>query len=228
MMESPVRFVTNRAIKQIINQYCPKTNAFILDIGCGGGYHNYFRVEGVKGRYLGIDIKENNWYKQETQVNGLKVSFKIHDAEFLERLTKKFNFICSFQSLEHIKDDKKTMKGMNALLMEKGHILITVPSKYSYFLYGPQHGYRRYSISNIEELASQNDLVVEKLMKLGGIGTFVLHLVLWTIPSSIFKLKIYKHFRLTGFILKLENFATKVDKYVPCLEGGYAVVLKEK
>jgi len=160
----------------------------------------------------------------------LEVSFKVHDAQSLETLKGRFNFICSIQSLEHIADDEKTGKGMKTLLQDRGYILITVPSKYSYFLYG-RHGYRRYNLLRIEELTNQSGLSIEELMKLGGIATFMLHFILWTIPAVIFRLKIwitYKRLRLIRFIQKMESLVIKVDKICPWLEGGYIVICKGK
>lgn len=232
MLESPVRFATNHAITQLIERYCPRINASILDVGCGkGDYLDYFVAEDIKGKYLGIDIKEDdNWHRRKTKVNELAVCFKVHDAQSLGVLNEKFDFICAIQSIEHITDDVKAGKGMKTLLKNRGYILMTVPSRFSYFLYGP-HGHRRYNVFRIKKLASQNSLSIEELVKLGGIATFVLHFVLWTIPAVIFGLKIWLTYRRLGFqniITKLESFAMNIDKILPWLEGGYAFILKGK
>lgn len=232
MLESPVKFATNQAITRLIERYCPRINASILDIGCGkGNYLDYFVGEAIKGKYLGIDVKEDdNWHRRKSKANEIEVSFKVHDAQSLEVLNEKFDFICAIQSLEHVADDEKAGKGMRTLLKDGGYTLMTVPSRYSYFLYGP-HGHRRYNVFRIKKLASQSSLSIEELVKLGGMATFMLHFVLWTIPAVIFGLKIWLTYKRLGFrniITKLESFAMNVDKICPWLEGGYAVILKGK
>ncbi len=228
---SPVRFVTKNAVMTLIERYCPRIDASILDVGCGSGNHsNLFVSQGISGRYLGIDIKEDiHWHKRKGKVNELEVSFKVHDAEFLETLKEKFNFIYSFQSLEHIANDRKAVKGMKTLLQDRGYILITVPSRWSYFLY-PGHGYRRYDVHCIKDLANQSNLNIEELVKSGGIATFILHFVLVTIPDVIFRAKIrriiYKPLRIERFIQRIQTLIYKVDQICPWLEGGYVVIFK--
>ncbi len=53
-LDCPARDCTNQAIKYMINKYCPKHDAAILDVGCGKGhYHEYLSSCDIKGTYLG-------------------------------------------------------------------------------------------------------------------------------------------------------------------------------
>ena len=227
MIESPTRFSTNIVIERLIDKYCPQ-NATILDVGCGGGYYSYFISHGVKGSYLGIDIKEHETW-QAREENGLHLSFLVYDAEKLQNLNQKFDFIIAIQSFEHIKNDVEAMKGMKICLKEGGYIMLTIPSKYSLFLYG-FHGYRSYSISKIKRLADGNGLSVIEVIKLGGLASFFLHFILWTIPAVLLRIKIWKIYKKSKFLInsiaKLERLSVSIDKTLPLLEGGYAVVLK--
>ena len=82
----------------------------------------------------------------------MQIEYLVHDAEKLPDLNRKFNFIVAIQSLEHILNDAEAMKGMRMSLNNDGHITITVPSKYCFFIY-PTHGHRRYSLPIIKRLA---------------------------------------------------------------------------
>ena len=228
-LESPTRFCTNQAIKYLINKYCPKHNATILDVGCGRGhYSQFFSLHGIKGSYLGIDINEHeSWEAKEA--NGMQVSFLVHDAEKLRDLNQKFDFIVTIQFLEHIKNDVEAIKNMRMCLKDGGYIMLTIPSKYSFFLYS-FHGYRRYSIPEIKLLANKNGLCIEEAIRIGGLTSFLLHFVLWTIPAVLLKIEVWKFYKkskpLIHLIAKLERLSLSIDKIFCLLEGGYAIVLK--
>ena len=223
---SPTRFCTNRAIQYMINKYCPKRNAAILDVGCGKGhYHQFFSSSDIQGSYLGVDIKkQESWQTKEE--NGMQIEYLVHDAEKLPDLNRKFNFIVAIQSLEHILNDAEAMKGMRMSLNNDGHITITVPSKYCFFIY-PTHGHRRYSLPIIKRLAGKSSLRIEEIVRIGGLINFVLHFILWTIPSA-FNIKIGKYYRkklISLLINRLERLSVHIDKVFCLFEGGYAVTL---
>jgi ubiquinone/menaquinone biosynthesis C-methylase UbiE len=233
MIKAPTRFCTDNAIKQLIDKYSPKNNATILDVGCGKGhYYQYFTSHTIKGSYLGIDIKEHETW-QTKEENGMHISFLVYDAEKLQILAQKqkFDFIAVIQSFEHIKNDGEAIKGMRMCLKNEGYIMLTIPSKYSFFLYG-FHGYRRYSISKITRLANENGLYVREAIKIGGLTSFLLHFILWTIPGVLLRIKIWEIYKKSKFLInsiaKLERLSLSFDKTFCLLEGGYAIVLKKE
>ncbi len=232
MIESPARFCTDNTIKHLIDKYCQKNNATILDVGCGkGNYHQYFTSHAIKGSYLGIDIKAHEAWQTEKEENGMHISFLVYDAEELQNLNHKFDFIIAIQSFEHIKNDGKAIKGMKMCLKDDGYMMLTIPSRYSFFLYG-FHGYRRYSIPKIKRLANKNGVYVVEAIKLGGLTSFILHFVLWTIPAVLLKIGIWEFYKKSEFLMdliaKLEKLSLSIDKTFCLLEGGYAIVLKKK
>lgn len=227
-LASPTRYCTNRAIHYLIVKYCPN-KASILDIGCGNGYYDYFISNAVSGTYLGIDIKKKQTWKNQT-IGNLEISFLEFDAQRIGELNREFNFISSIQSLEHVKDDEKVFKEMNKCLDADGHIMITVPSKFSFFLYG-YHGERRYSLGEIDQKARKKGLLITETIKIGGLYSFLLHFILWTIPAVGLKIKIWKLYEKSRFIKdmikRLESPSQFIDGYLPFFEGGYAVILKK-
>jgi len=151
----------------------------------------------IRGSYLGININEHaSWETKEA--NGMRISFLVHDAEKLGGLNQEFDFIVAIQSLEHIKNDVEAIKGMRMCLKDGGYIMLTIPSKYSFFLYS-FHEYRRYSIPEIMLLANRNGLCIEEAVKTGGLTSFLLHFILWTIPAVLLKIEIWKFYKKVNF-----------------------------
>lgn len=230
MIKSPSRVCLDETIEHLVGRYCPKHGAAILDVGCGQGrYYQYFVSQARRGTYLGIDIKQSPAWQNKTE-NGLNVSYSSYNAENLENFNQKFNFIISIQALEHIKYDEKAIKGINKCLLTAGRALITVPSKFSFFLYGP-HGHRRYGLKSIQRMAEKAGLAVEETIKIGGLCSFLLHFLTWTIPAIIFRLKIWRLYRRYEFLgkllFKMEKAAYRLDKCLRIFESGYAVMLKK-
>ncbi|MDD4990306.1 MAG: class I SAM-dependent methyltransferase [Candidatus Pacebacteria bacterium] len=228
--KSPSRYCVDSAIGYLISKYCPQKEARVLDVGCGeGDYCQYFISHKCQGRYFGIDILKSSSWQNRTE-NGLDISYAVYDAQNLENLARTFNFIISIQSLEHIEDDEKVMRGVHKCLEREGVFLLTIPSKASFFLYGP-HGFRRYNIDRIRQLAQKSGFVVEKIIKVGGLSNFFLHFLTWTFPAIILRLKIWRLYDKYRFLNKLlfqaEKAAFTLDKHFKFLESGYAAILKK-
>ncbi len=229
-LKSPSRFCVDKTIEHLINKCCPREGIAVLDVGCGDGdYCRYFISLGCKGSYLGIDIQKSPLWRNRTE-NNLDISYLAYNAENLENFNRNFNFIISIQALEHIQNDEKTMKGINKRLEPKGILLLTIPSKFSFLLYGP-HGHGRYNVSTIRQLAQKTGFAIEEMIKVGGFCSFCLHFLTWTLPAIIFQLKIWRLYNKYNFlnelIFKTEKFACRLDKCAKCFESGYAIILKK-
>lgn len=149
-VESPIRYCTNVMIYSLVQKHCPHV-ANILDVGCGKGvYYKVFLDLSIRGDYLGIDINNSALWNSQT-INNLNIEYQISNAETLHKIDHRFNYITSFQVLEHINNDRKSVAKMFDCLVDGGYLTLTVPSKYSWFLYG-RHGYRRYSVSDLKGL----------------------------------------------------------------------------
>ncbi|MBU0548424.1 MAG: class I SAM-dependent methyltransferase [Candidatus Omnitrophica bacterium] len=91
----------------------------VLDIGCGEGYGSGFLAEVAKG-VLGIDYDAAiiDYAKDKYHKENLK--FSCLNVDNLGSLTRKFDLICSFQNIEHIRDAHKLLKNITNLLKEGG------------------------------------------------------------------------------------------------------------
>lgn len=230
MIKSPSRFCIDKTIEYLTNKYCPKDRAVILDVGCGEGhYYQFFTSQGIKGSYFGIDIQQGPAWQEKREFR-IDIAYSVYNAENLENLNRRFNFIISIQVLEHIRDDEKAIKGMSKCLEPGGKVLLTVPSKFSLLLYGP-HGHRRYNLRKMRQLAEKSGFAVEEAMKIGGLCSFFLHFNTWTLPAIVLRLKIWRLYRkytfLSKLIFKMEKAAYRLDKYLRVFESGYGVILKK-
>jgi len=248
---TPLRYRINQNIRGWIIKYCPLNNSEILDVGCGeGNVRDILSESGVKGNYLGIDIKQSpNWGAMN---NGrLKVSFLLQDSHTLGSLKRSFNFCISITAFEHFLDDGKVMAEIKKVLLPGAILLLVVPSKYSYLLYR-SHGLRRYSKKDVEDLAKDHSFRVVELKKLGGAFGFLMHLawsfVSWLLCSAgkciyhiglIRNQKFYyavnniMHLHLTrpsGRVIHkaLQRIAYKIDQKLPFFESGYCAALKNE
>jgi 2-polyprenyl-3-methyl-5-hydroxy-6-metoxy-1,4-benzoquinol methylase len=91
----------------------------ILDIGCGEGYGADFFADYAKD-VLGIDYDKDiiNYAKDKYNKENLK--FSVLDVKDLSCLGKKFDLVCSFQNIEHIRDTDKFLKDISSLMDEGG------------------------------------------------------------------------------------------------------------
>ncbi|MCD4761810.1 class I SAM-dependent methyltransferase, partial [bacterium] len=103
-------------------------NKNILEIGCGTG--TFLPIINEWGTATGLDKNPEATSLAREQGN------KIITGDILNTIIKnKYDSVCCFDVLEHIPDDKKTIKKINTILKPNGYLFITVPA-YK-FLYGP-------------------------------------------------------------------------------------------
>ncbi len=184
---SPLRVYTNDVLAQMIKRYCPSPGV-ILDVGCGRGeYAEMFSAEEISGSYIGLDVRPHSiWAEQQRRQRGLlKCLFLVSPAEKLPLSESKVDFVVSSSALEHIEDDEQAVAELRAAMIPGGHGIHIVPSAWSLFLYG-YHGWRKYSATRLRSLFESAGFTVVEVFPLGGLPTFLVHL-LWisTLESGI-------------------------------------------
>ena len=120
----------------------------VLEIGTGDGY-GIDIIAPHTSRFLTIDKKK--------QLNSDRVN--INNFDFLQMnippLTgipsDTFDFVISFQVIEHIKNDKAFLKEIHRVLKNKGKLIITTPNKRKSLTRNPWH-IREYSNSEFDQL----------------------------------------------------------------------------
>jgi SAM-dependent methyltransferase len=106
-----------------------------LDIGCGSGCFSLFSAR-VGNDTTGIDFSETNVSKAQKRaeilnsenVRFLQADLRTVDKHF-SRLGQYDQVLC-FETLEHIKDDRKAIRDLATLTREGGRLLLTTPYKH--------------------------------------------------------------------------------------------------
>jgi len=91
----------------------------VLDIGCGEGYGSDF-MAGYAKSVLGIDYDKDAIDYAKNKYHKPDLEFSVLDIKNLDNLGRKFDVICSFQNIEHIRDTGKLLKDISGLLNNNG------------------------------------------------------------------------------------------------------------
>jgi len=205
---TPVRFYFNLVVLEILRPLCGQ-KVRILDVGCGsGGNIHQFSVSGMHGHYVGVDIiKHPKWCDmEEYSTSNLLVEFHELPASKISSLGK-FDVVFSSMFLEHVSDVNKVLENMALVATPGAYLIHAVPAHASFFLY-LAHGYRRFSATELYVLFRNKRFEDIKIYRAGGMGSFLLHLLLITIPEKFLKKEIrsdrpslYKRFLMAAFRL---------------------------
>lgn len=221
---SPAKHSLNKIILNSLKLLCSRPGMKILDVGCGdGNYENIIKSLGAEASYHGIDVIQSLKWADNPSL------FEVYNAEELIDLNRKFNLIISIHSLEHIEKDRKAVQGMTSCLEDDGIILMAVPSKFSFPLY-LFHGYRRYSVSNIKELAERSNLSLDNVIAAGGLVNSALHVISWTIPSLIginVSLFLKRHDILVAIFCKLRQLSMIIDNRLRVFPSNYVAIFSK-
>ncbi len=138
----------------------------ILDVGCGKLFFlEFLNRTNKKVNYLGIDVnpKTNITFKKN-------ISGKIEQKSiFSFKSKKKFDLIVCLWVLEHMKEDRQAQKIMTNHLNKNGHLVIAVPSIWTWPLEFGRHGFHYYSQETLKNITFNKQLVVQEVYAAGGV-----------------------------------------------------------
>ena len=223
---TPFRYWITKYLPKMIQSICPKSNADILDLGCGQGqYAELIKSLPINGSYIGIDLdRRENWDRIESDQN-LNIEFQEHNAENLTALNKSFNFILAVTTFEHFDDQIAVINGAFKVTDINGTIMIIIPSHYSYLIYGT-HGYRRYSKKSLESLLSSAGYKISSSGKIGGLFSFIFHF-LWR-NLSFFTKRGLKLILYLCFFGKLNVARKKLPRFMFIIDNLMHLHLKTR
>lgn len=169
----------------------------ILEVGCGIG--NFTEELTRFGKVFAIDIDKEHISQTQTLL-GKKAEVNLGDIESGSFFfNKNFDTVVCINVLEHIKDDKKSLKSMYSLLKEGGYLILLAPAHQ--FLFGEIDKsighFRRYEKKELIKLLEQTGFKIEEERMLNILGALG-----WLISSKFFSEKIVdeKKIRIFNFI----------------------------
>lgn len=125
-------------------------HARILDLGCGSGGN--LAMLSQFGEVLGAELDEHAAQLARERGVAPVLRGKLPDA--LPLAAGSFQCVTLLDVLEHIEDDRATLRTVNQLLSPEGRLLITVPA--FPFLWGPHdeahHHQRRYRANGLRQI----------------------------------------------------------------------------
>jgi len=137
----------------------PHLRGEILEVGVGIG--NFAIMLAQKGNVTAIDIDKGYLQTLKSHLKNVEVGYgNVESGKYFFK-NKKFDSIVSLNVVEHIKEDKKALKNMNALLKKGGKLVLLVPAYrllFSNFDRKLGH-YRRYSKNEVKDLVESADAV---------------------------------------------------------------------
>jgi SAM-dependent methyltransferase len=126
----------------LIRRYVPLENARILDVGCGiGTYVRKFQE--LSDRVYGIDIDPARVRQGRTGTLAVAVS------EHLPFATGSFDAVLLNEVIEHVRDDRETLREACRIVRPGGHVIIYAPNRlYPFETHGVYWG-KRFVFGNI-------------------------------------------------------------------------------
>lgn len=100
-----------------------------LDVGCGQGLFLARLTKTYKVKGVGIDVSDKSIEFAKKHYVGKNLSYRVADATKLPFSNNFFNVVVSLDTLEHIEDQKRTVKEMIRVLKPGGNLLIYTMSK---------------------------------------------------------------------------------------------------
>jgi len=115
------------------------TLSYVLDAGCGDGTLAFYMASKFpKARVLGVDIGEQGLHASDST---LDICARVHRSVPLSNLEfrqldlrqldarEEFDFVYSFDVLEHIAENRQVLANIHRALMPNGLLLVRIPSR---------------------------------------------------------------------------------------------------
>jgi ubiquinone/menaquinone biosynthesis C-methylase UbiE len=136
----------------------------VLEIGTGSGY-GIEKIAPHTNRFVTID-KYKTDVLSDTNINNVEF-IKMNVPPLSNIPDNSFDFVITFQVIEHIKKDNEFVKEIYRVLKNKGKLIVTTPNKKMSLTRNPWH-IREYTINELENLLLNHFGSVEKLGVFGN------------------------------------------------------------
>lgn len=122
----------------------------LLDLGCGPGEYSAFLASLLDYQsYLGIDVIA---FERWVQATNARTSFRAASVGTVPIDVTNIDAVFSISALEHVRFDKQVFRDLHAAAPRRLRHLHFIPGVPSFFQYRA-HGFRRYTLKYVRELA---------------------------------------------------------------------------
>jgi len=199
-------------LKKILNGKLNK-NSRVAEVGCGNGLVQC-QIENNFGVCVdGFELNDNYLKKS------IAKNHNLYCYDVLQRkkeFREKYDFIILFDVIEHIEKDNEFLDAVLFHLKKGGYVLINVPANQRYYSkYDEIAGHkRRYSVSDINEIAIKSECEIEKITYWG-----LSLLPLLILRKLYLEIRNYDHKKIIhlGFEVKYK-VVNKLLKYISMVE----------
>ena len=141
--------------------------ANVLEIGTGSGYGVKI-ISPLTEKFVTIDKFENRNVLDKILKDKKNVQFiKMNVPPLADIDDNTFDFVISFQVIEHIANDKKLVAEIHRVLKKGGKFIVTTPNKKMSLTRNPWH-VREYTIDELDNLLSEHFASIEKFGVFGN------------------------------------------------------------
>lgn len=105
-------------------------NKIVLDIACGTGYGTNIMFKNGKPKFMiGVDKSAQAIEYALNHYTDKNIEFKKIEAPILNLEEEYFDCIVSFETLEHVADQKKMIEELHRVLKKDGILIVSTPNK---------------------------------------------------------------------------------------------------
>lgn len=156
-------FVARRGILETLLRrvVCPKSEARILEVGCGTG-HNLAMLKKF-GKVEASELDASARALASKRLGDTVKAAKLPDLSMFER--NAYDLVALLDVLEHVPDDLASLRAIHRRLKPGGALLLTVPANpWMWSAHdAAHHHFRRYTRKQLEELFLRSGLEVQLL-----------------------------------------------------------------
>jgi lipopolysaccharide exporter len=101
----------------------------VLDVACGTGYGTRRLAQAGAAHVTGIDVSEEAVDFARRSHSAPNVAFRVGDVTRLDVASESMDVVVSFETIEHVEDDRRVVEELHRVLRPDGLLLLSTPNR---------------------------------------------------------------------------------------------------